>query len=159
MAPWWKNNEKNEIFSRLLRLYPAYDVVLGPYLRKDNRKHVILNKSNVNWKRGKLKTISWPKAKMEAFIGRKLKEWETVDHIDEDKTNNKISNLQILSRKDNAKKSMDQPHRKRKISSFTCSICSSVFSIPESTYQRNQIRLGKAGPFCSKSCAGIYSTT
>ena len=39
--------------------------------------------------------------------GSYLNEDETVDHIDENKTNDSIENLQILSRKDNVKKHVE----------------------------------------------------
>ena len=38
---------------------------------------------------------------MENHLGRLLEDWETVDHIDNDETNDEISNLQILSLQDN----------------------------------------------------------
>ena len=42
---------------------------------------------------------------MEIRLGRRLNSDETVDHIDNDKTNDSPENLQVLSLKDNARKS------------------------------------------------------
>ena len=42
-------------------------------------------------------------------LGRFLTEDETVDHIDGDKTNNSIDNLQVLSMADNIRKSQKKP--------------------------------------------------
>lgn len=50
-------------------------------------------------------TISYPKALMEVHLGRVLiYPDETVDHINNDPMDNRIENLQILSRSENAKK-------------------------------------------------------
>lgn len=91
--------------SPILKLYPFYTKVYGPYTRKeDMRKHIVLGNGNkyVNL------TISYPKALMEIKLGRRLTKNETVDHIDEDFTNDKIDNLQILTREDNITKSLNK---------------------------------------------------
>lgn len=89
----------------LLKLYPKYDSVLGPYKRKDGRKHIVLNDSSAaKGEKGKTKTISYPKAIMECRLGRRLLKDETVDHDDDDFTNNSKKNLQIMSRSNNAAK-------------------------------------------------------
>lgn len=76
--------------------------VYGPYKRKnDNRLIVILYDTETQ----KRQTVSYPKWLMEKIIDRKLDKWETVDHRDEDCTNNSIFNLQILTRVENARKS------------------------------------------------------
>jgi len=76
--------------------------VYGPYLRKDNRKHVILIDKEKNLRR----TISYPKYLLMKKLNREFKKNETTDHVDEDFTNDNISNLQILSRKNNARKAI-----------------------------------------------------
>lgn len=72
---------------------------LGPYIRKDNRKIIIIKIE------GKWKTLSYPKFLMEKHLGRFLTDSETVDHINADFTDDRIENLQILSRSENARKS------------------------------------------------------
>ena len=65
--------------------------VYGPYTRKDGRQHVVLYESGVP------KTVSYPKFLLEQKLGRSLNADETCDHIDNDYTNNDVSNLQVLS--------------------------------------------------------------
>lgn len=81
-------------------MYENYKV-FGPYVRKDNRKIVILQ----SLEDSKLKTVSYPKFLMEQHLGRYLTKDETVDHINADFTDDRIENLQILSRAKNAAKS------------------------------------------------------
>lgn len=89
----------------LLTLYPKYDNVLGPYKRKDGRQHLVLNDSTASRSdRRKTRTLSYPKALMECFLGKRLKKNQTVDHVDDDFTNNRRKNLQVLTRKQNAAK-------------------------------------------------------
>lgn len=119
--------------------------IYGPYLRKDGRKHIIMQDSEIGLK----KTVSYPRYLMEQHLGRKLEDWETVDHIDGDFTNDDFSNLQILSLADNIRKSAP----KRKTYTFVCPCCGK-----KATKFLNQVehnwKNGKSGPFCSKSCAG-----
>ena len=76
----------------------------GPYLRKDGRKHLVYKLD------GKHKSLSYPKYLMECHLGRYLEEWETVDHIDEDFTNDDINNLRVISRLDNIARSVKRNH-------------------------------------------------
>lgn len=119
--------------------------VYGPYTRSDGRQHVILYDGVCR------KTISYPKYLLEQKLGRQLTEDETCDHIDNDYTNNDISNLQILSRADNIKKA--QSLMPKQIGTFTCPICNSSFT-KEMRHVSGNRKQGKRGPYCSRSCAG-----
>jgi len=66
--------------------------VYGPYTRKDGRQHIILYDYATNLRR----TVSYPRYLLEQKLGHKLEDWEDADHIDNDKTNNDINNLQPL---------------------------------------------------------------
>jgi hypothetical protein len=92
---------------------------------------------------------------MEKHLGRYLTEDETVDHIDGNFLNNDQSNLRVLGRSVHA--SIDA---KRLVSQeFVCPECSKKFS-KEGRKLHDIIcdrRSNKAGPFCSRSCAGKYS--
>lgn len=81
------------------KLYPEYKIY-GPYPRKsDGRMQLVLSK-------GKLKiTKLYAKFLMEAFLGRILSKEETIDHINENPLDDRIENLQILTRSENARKS------------------------------------------------------
>lgn len=81
-------------------MYEDYKL-FGPYTRKDNRKVVILQHLILRT----LKTVSYPKHLMECHLNRFLNNDETIDHINADFTDNRIENLQILSRAENAAKS------------------------------------------------------
>lgn len=124
-------------------------IIYGPYKRKDNRFHIILY--NTETKKGK--TISYAKYLMEQYLDRKLLPNETVDHIDEDPTNNNLSNLQVLTRVDNIKKSAKSPE----MIEVKCPECGVEFNAYARRYRSNQLRRGSIGPFCSRSCAGKYN--
>lgn len=119
--------------------------VYGPYTRKDGRQHVIL------YENGTRKTISYPKFLLEQKLKRSLRSDETCDHIDNDHTNNSLTNLQVLSRIDNSRKQM--AFKPAELGVFTCPVCNCSF-----TKRMNQVRAnlkkGKSGPYCSRSCAG-----
>jgi hypothetical protein len=67
--------------------------IYGPYTRDDGRKHIIAISP-----KGNKFTVSYPKYLMELHLNRYLKNNETIDHKDEDFTNNDINNLQILTK-------------------------------------------------------------
>lgn len=72
----------------------------GPYMCKDGRY-----RCDVMYKTG-VKTVLYARYLLEKHLGRKLTKYETVDHIDEDPTNDRLSNLQILSKAENSRKSL-----------------------------------------------------
>lgn len=118
----------------------------GPYLRKDGRKHVVILHED-----GTKQTKSWPRVLMEQHLGRELLPEETVDHIDNDFSNDAIENLQVLSRVENIQK--EHKRNPRKIYEFNCPECGDF-----STKYLNEVlhnrKLGKKGPYCSRKCAG-----
>ncbi len=73
--------------------------IYGPYKRKDGRKHVV-----IIYEDGTRQTKSYPRLMMEQHLGRGLTKEETVDHINNDFTDDRIENLQILSLSDSCKK-------------------------------------------------------
>jgi len=134
--------------------YPGYNLSMklyGPYTRKDGRQHVILIDLA-----GKRRTVSYPKYLMEQHLGRLLDHDETVDHINNDYTDNRLENLQILSRSDNCKKQfIDRPELRAEYILLVCSYCSKEF------FRRKRKHLGqlkktknKGYYFCSRSCQG-----
>lgn len=122
--------------------------VYGPYIRKDNRKHVIVIDGNSR------RTISYPRYILEQHLGRVLSHDETVDHINGDFTDDRLENLQIMTLADNIRKTkMLSPHR---FIQFVCPICGSTSSRSIHVLAHNR-KQGKRGPFCSKKCGGIAS--
>lgn len=123
-------------------------VVYGPYSRSDGRKIVIVKDVD-----GKSRTVSYPKWIMEQHLGRKLNpETETCDHIDRDKHNNDINNLRLVPR---SQHSADDT-RRVKLVEFECSMCGNKFERSPRLI-RDKAKKGKAGPFCSRACAGSYA--
>lgn len=142
---------------KLLKLYPLFDKVTGPYLRKDGRKHITLNNSSLSkGDPNKTRTLSWPKALIEVREGRLLFDNETADHIDENFTNDELANLQILTRANNALKSFNaNPNKQEEIIKCICPECNSEFLTLARQVRGNNIAKGKAGPFCGRRCAGL----
>lgn len=125
--------------------------IYGPYTRKDGRKHVVLVRED-----GTKTTKSYPRLLMEDFLGRELLPEETVDHINHDKTDDRLENLQILTLSDNVKKEMCRTHREAKSFSFVCPCCGHPATKPLNFVKRNR-QQGKEGPFCSRKCAGKFT--
>lgn len=125
--------------------------IYGPYTRKDGRQHII------KYENGKRTTQSYPRYLMEQKLGRELLPNEHVDHIDEDFTNNVISNLQILTQKENNKKHFIVNNKQEKLFNGICSVCGISFTKPLRYVKHNQGTYKKSGPFCSRSCAGKHN--
>lgn len=118
--------------------------IYGPYLRKDGRQNLVIITDDKRY------TISYPKWIMEQHLNRKLEDWETVDHIDNNPLNNDITNLQILSRRDNALKSVKYAEKIE----LTCKFCGNKFYKRKTRELYDRIIAKKDGPFCSKQCVG-----
>lgn len=125
--------------------------IYGPYTRKDGRKHII------KYENGKRITQSYPRYLMEQKLGRELLPTEEIDHKDNDHTNNDIDNLQILTKRENIKKEYIRSGRTKTLYKGICPMCNNSF-VKELRRVIDNKKQGKAGPFCSKSCAGKYST-
>jgi hypothetical protein len=130
--------------------YENVKKVYGPYVGKDNRSRVVLSFVD-----GSKRTVSYPKFLMENYLGRKLTNNETVDHIDCDVTNNNIDNLRVIDRSRHVK--LDA--KRIGAQEFTCEVCQSTFTLAgrklhDAKHNRDK---GKKGPFCSRRCAGKAS--
>lgn len=133
-----------QLTDKLLLLYPQFNKVHGPYKRKDGRLHAIL----YNNKTFQRKTISWPKALVEIREGRKLSDDETVDHNDQDFTNNLSTNLIIRLRSKHIILDVIRLYRPE----APCVRCGKTIILT-----RDQIvTRAKSGPFCSKQCSGSH---
>ena len=132
---------------RILRLYPDYRSIYGPYIRKQDGRTII-----VLYDGERRTTRLLAKVKLEVKLGRLLINDETVDHKDRDVTNDFYDNLQVLSRASNAFKSA----LKRKYASIQlpCSWCGRIVTLTKNQMKRDCRHI--AGPFCNKSCRGKY---
>lgn len=127
--------------------------VYGPYFYKTGnqvRRLVIKIADD-----GTRRTQSYARYLLEEHLGRELSSDEEADHIDKDCLNDDVSNLQVLSPEENRKRSTSSAP----MFNFVCPVCGNKSSKPQREVRRNQGVLGKAGPFCGKSCAGVWSTT
>ena len=70
-----------------------------------------------------------------------------VDHINNDKTDDRIENLQVLTEKDNVLKS----HVKKEIVERVCPVCKKHFM-----YEKRNLST-HPNPCCSRHCGGIKS--
>jgi hypothetical protein len=128
--------------------------VYGPYKRSDGRSHVIWYDTETKSRT----TQSYPRFLMEKHLNRKLEDWEHVDHINEDHTDDGIENLQLRVQSENNIKSVE--HRRTlgllypEWYDFICPFCKIESRIKYRQYMKNQVWAGKAGPYCSRRCAG-----
>jgi hypothetical protein len=124
--------------------------IYGPYQIKNGRKYI-----TVIFPNKKKKNVSYPKYLMEKSLNRYLKDNETVDHIDCDFTNNDLSNLRVLDRSEHVRLDVKRYAEQE----FDCPECGISFRLSgrklhDAIHNRKK---GRAGPFCSRSCAGKYS--
>lgn len=90
---------------------------------------------------------------MEQHLGRKLLPNETVDHINGDFTDDRLENLQILTRSNHV---MLDVNRKL-IIELPCVYCGKPVKTHHFKHNR-MIKRMKASPFCSRVCSGSYGS-
>jgi hypothetical protein len=124
----------------------------GPYIHTTGKAkgRRYLNIINDN---GSKTTVMYARYLMEQHLGRKLLPSETVDHIDNDKTNDAILNLQILTSSANAKKHHASIGTRITWLDLLCEYCGISFK-RNARYERHNKKLGKIGTFCGHSCSG-----
>lgn len=100
---------------------------------------------------GYRKTILYSKFLMSVKEGRILKSYEQVDHINNDKTDDRLENLQILTEQKNKEK--HSLTTSRNIVVLNCPYCKTRF-----TREKRKTHLIKGGDktFCSRSCAAKF---
>jgi hypothetical protein len=116
----------------------GYIVVNG-----ENRKHVILSGKE------KLSSTSYARYTLATALGRFLEPHEQVDHIDHDKTNDKLENLQILTVLENARKKAK--HKGRLVAYIKCPVCHETFIRRTGNTQVVKCNEGRVA-CCSKQC-------
>ena len=97
------------------------------------------------------RTVSYPKWIIENHIGRRLKSNETVDHYDRDYTNDNINNLRVKLK---SVHTSEDAIRVKPIE-ITCIWCGTK-ALKRATDLDGNAKQGRAGPFCSNKCSGIY---
>jgi hypothetical protein len=101
-------------------------------------------------------SMSYARYLMSCHLNRFLGKDEHVDHIDGNKLNDTIENLQILSLKENNQKRLNQLNIKAAYITLECPICKKQF-----TRRQNKVitklKYGKK-PCCSRRCGGIKAS-
>lgn len=122
--------------------------VYGPYLHKRmNRKLIFLRKDD------KQTSISYARYLMCLKEERILEPWEEVDHIDNDCSNDNVSNLQILTSEENiAKYNASKESKGQTYLDLICDWCGKSFK--RSSQRMNKHRDATC---CSRSCGGKQS--
>lgn len=118
---------------------------------KEPRRVVLLVKKD-----GSKTSMSYARYIMTCHLKRFLYKHEHVDHIDNNKLNDVIENLQILSPRENNIKSIKHSGRSKKPDvKLICPVCKTEFVRP---FHRVNFRIIKGvKPCCSRKCGGIYS--
>ncbi len=98
---------------------------------------------------GRDKTIAWAKYVYETSTGQLVPPGLTVDHVDEDKTNDAFTNLQLLTSLANTPKHAAARASVTRVQ-FVCPCCAKPFSVGAGT-----VRFFPKRRFhCSHRCAG-----
>lgn len=119
--------------------------------QKDHRVRAYYKDSN-----GKLHTKSYPRILMEKKLGRPLKPYEDVHHIDGNPENNSLENLEI---KIHGKHQKEHNPKKYKPKKHKCDLCGKKFtwSVNAQRFHARWLRKGIKKPIlCSKHCIGTY---
>lgn len=85
-----------------------WDAAYVVHHKKENRNYVMLRNSKTD----KRTTMQYAKYLMCIKLGRPLYDNEQVDHIDGDKTNDSINNLQVLSKEAHERKSLCEKQKR-----------------------------------------------
>lgn len=118
-------------------------------VNKEPRRNVILYNSLTKHKT----TVSYARYLMSVHMRRFLEAWEVVDHKNENKLDDRISNFQILTKSENSIKS--KVFHGLKITKIICPVCSKVFSRRTANTQVATYHHGRVS-CCSRSCSFIF---
>lgn len=122
----------------------------GPYLdSRDKRWYV-----NIYFNKDNITRLSLARFNYQELIGRILETWEQVDHKDNNKLNDDIGNLQILTQDEHNKKTHTKYSNDIEVQCFFCP--NKFILTPKQQRERNRKRSQETGPFCSSRCAAKY---
>lgn len=126
----------------------------GPYItgsgKNKGRRHVTVEYGTIK------RTISFARYLMEMHLRRKLLDNEDVHHIDEDKTNDSLTNLEVLTKDEH----VDAHHVGRKDTyTVKCLLCDKDKILTYKQYQRlhYDMRKGHSGTYCNYLCRNRYT--
>lgn len=133
----------------VLNYFDSNIKVYGPYFNKKQKR----NYATYIDSSGKKTQKTYAKYLMEQHLGRHLSRDEEVDHIDRNKMNDVISNLQILSREEHNK--IDAKRVKNIEVQCAWKGCA-IMLVKTPRQMRIHNKRGHAGPFCGAVCRGKY---
>lgn len=135
------------VFKMERAMYPYNDYnIYIVYHKKEGRKYAVLVPVDKN-SGLKRTTLSCARYLMSCKEKRFLTKAEEVDHIDNDKTNDSLDNLQLLSGYDN--KIKYKRYQGRKYVLLECPICKVHFEIPKN---KSYLQKGALYSCCSVKC-------
>lgn len=109
---------------------------------KEPRRVATLRKPN-----GEMTSMSYAKYLYTSHYKTDVAEGDTVDHINGDKMDDRIENLQVVSRRYNIQKD----HKHKEMVLRICPVCQKEFLYPKKNLSTHP------NPCCSRRCGGIKS--
>lgn len=117
---------------------------------KESRKHVVLYNSKED-----RTTIPYARYLVSVREGRFLEPHEHVDHVDNDKTNDSLNNLEILTPEENRKKYQNwYRDNKQAMHNLVCASCGRDYEVTDRVYKSKNYA-EKSRTYCSKPCVHI----
>lgn len=113
----------------------------------ENRKNVCLVGDNGR------STTSYARYLVSVSQGRFLEDWEHVDHINHDKTDDRLENLQILTLAENNRK--EAKRKGRLLAEICCPVCETIFTRRKGNTQAIPANKGKV-TCCTKECSNTF---
>lgn len=92
-------------------------------------------------------TMSYAKYLYTSFYKCDIPYGDEIDHINRDKMDDRIENLQVISRKYNIAKD----HKRKEMVELTCPVCGNKF-----LFEKRNLST-RPNPCCSRRCGGIKS--
>ena len=135
-----------------IKLLPPYDSEYKygyVVVNKEPRRNVILYNNSVD-----RTTVSYARYLYETHLGYKLLPGQVVDHINEDKMDDRLENLQVITVLDNNLKSIKHRKTGRLVSSFLCGSCGKKFQKEFRNTHLPEYNSHRYSTYCSRSCAG-----
>lgn len=123
----------------------------GPHLHKGSGRYCLF----IHSPDGSKVYTQYSRYLVSVKLGRLLLDSESVDHIDEDKTNDSIDNLTVLSMSENSIKGLryNFPDGQSRVQ-LVCPECKSYFSIRKAN---SFVERGKLYNACSRKCNGLIN--